>query len=140
MKGFTLIELLITVAIAAAFSYGGLLALVDYRGRQDLSLTSRSIVAILRDAQSRSESQEDGKLWGVRFDSVERSYGIFYGTTCVPEGFVSKVNIKANLEFSDPLTGVKDVCFKKISGASTFAGPVGESLRLVSNPATSRSG
>ncbi len=138
MKGFTLIELLITVGIAVILSYGGLLAIINYRGRQDLALTARSVIATLRDAQSRSQSQEEGKLWGVRFDATEKSYGIFSGITCSPEGFVFKINIKANLEFSDPVSGTKDVCFKKVSGASTALIPLIMTLGLVSNPSVTQ--
>lgn len=134
MKGFTLIELLITVGIIVILSYGGLLTLINYRGRQDLSLTARTIVAALRDAQSRSQSQEEGKLWGVRFDAGEKSYGIFSGATCVPEIFISKTNIKASLEFDDPAFGTKDSCFKKNSGASTSVTPIAVTLKLASNP------
>lgn len=135
-RGFTLIELMITIALAVILSYGGLLMLVSFRGRQDLAITSRLVVATLRDAQARSISQEEGKLWGVRFDASGRTYSIFYGSTCSPETFVSTTNIKANLEFTDPASGVKDVCFKKVSGLSTASSPVTVTLGLAADPTT----
>ncbi len=123
--GFTLIELIIVVSITALLFSMGFLKLLDYRQRQALNLTKQSIVAVLRNAQDRSISQESGVRWGVHFENptgvANDFYELFSGASYNPSNVVSKNNLDPEIQFNDPVAGVpKNVIFSPMTGASTL--------------------
>jgi prepilin-type N-terminal cleavage/methylation domain-containing protein len=116
MRGFTLIELVLTVALVAILGTIGVLSLLSVRNRQDVNVAARAIIATLREGQSRAITREDDRFWGVRFDKAAKSITVFSGSTCLAETFHGARYLKSNLEFQDPASGAKDVCFMKGSG------------------------
>lgn len=118
MKGFTLIEILIVVGLIAIIATSGFLSLINFRSHQDLKTASRLLVSVIRDAQIRSISQEDDKFWGVRFSHDDNRVSLWSSDSCSYGAQASFIEIKDTLDFRDPLSGNKDICFDKISGYS----------------------
>lgn len=121
MKGFTIIEIIIVIAIIAVLFGTGFLRLLDYRQHQTLNSTKQSIVAILRDAQNRSISQESGARWGVHFENppgtANNFYELFSGASYSQNNVVSRNNLDPEIKFIDPADGItKDVIFLPITG------------------------
>ncbi len=67
LTGFTLIELIVVIAIISAVSAATFLMFYGRRNADDLAGAKEQIAAILREAQSRSVSEDKGVLWGVHF-------------------------------------------------------------------------
>ncbi|MBI4993448.1 prepilin-type N-terminal cleavage/methylation domain-containing protein [Candidatus Wolfebacteria bacterium] len=120
MKGFTLIELLIVLAISIALATIGAVNFVNYRNKQDVDLTVREIVAILRNAQDRTIAQESGSRFGVHFDNTNSNsgfYTLFMGTTYVSGISINRVPLRNSIQFTSPSNGTStDVIFAPISG------------------------
>lgn len=129
MKGFTLIELLITVAILAAVAVIGGINLFGYYSRQNLELTINEITALIRDAQNRSLTQQDGNEWGIRFENATQdAVKIFYATSTLVSTYV----LRSGVQFTDPTEdNFKDIVFSKITGLPLT--PVTIKIALVGN-------
>lgn len=120
-KGFTLIEILVVLGISIILATGGSLALWNFKKHQSLRLAAESIVAVLRDAQARSASQEDGLAWGVHFENSPSGpdfYWIFGGDPAVP---VEKVSLPPEVALE---TATANVNFSKVSGLPASAAVV----------------
>lgn len=112
-RGFTLIEILVVLGISVILATGGFLALWNLKKHQALQLSAEKIVAVLRDAQARSVSQENGLVWGVHFENSPvdpDSYWIFGGDPAVP---IEKVSLSPGVVLDTPST---NVTFAKVSG------------------------
>ena len=133
MRGFTIIEILIVVGMVAIIAAAVFLSLSAFRAGQDLRIAGRGAIALLRDAQSRAISQEDGNFWGVRFSHDTNNMTLWSGVTCVYGSAISSIKLKHNLEFLDPATSSKDICFDKISGYSSASGDVIIKLGVIGN-------
>ncbi len=116
-RGFTLIEMLVVLGISVILATGGFLSLWNLRKHQALRLAAESMVAFLREAQSRSATQEGGVGWGVHFEnSTDRdSYWLFSGS--VIEDPVDKVALPATVGLDTPSD---EVFFSKVSGLPDF--------------------
>ncbi len=134
--GFTLIELVIVIAIGVILGTIGLVSLSGYRRQQSLRLASQSIVTFLKDAQSRSISQEGGLRWGVRFDNLmtgRDNYLLVSGPPFGPAG--STVALPASIEFQDPLDGTsKAAVFSNTTGLPTSSVTI--IIRLIGSSTT----
>lgn len=119
--GFTVAELLLVLGIIAVIVAVVLPTLVSRRSRAELDSSTRQIVALLREAQNRSFSQEDGVSWGVHFDNpigTAPFYALF-------KDFYSAANIVVRQSLpnrvgyspsSIPAGGALDVVFSKVTG------------------------
>lgn len=116
--GFTLIELIIVMAIAviivvSSYSIIGF----NFKSQSELELTAREIISVLRNAQDRSISQEDSSQWGVYFENAANNSGFYVLYKGATTTFVSKKNLRPNIQFLDPITGdSKNVSFNKMNG------------------------
>ena len=119
-RGFTLIEVIISIAILAVVSTVGFLALTSYKGGKNIELTMNELVAVIRDAQRRSITEQDGKQWGLHFinsTSTAHSYEMFNGASYTPSTVSSTYSLKRSVAFSNPSEGLNvDTIFSAISG------------------------
>jgi prepilin-type N-terminal cleavage/methylation domain-containing protein len=119
-SGFTLIELLLTTVIIVVLSFVGFTYIVGYKQRQALSSSSREIVAVVRNAQDRSISQESGSRWGVHFSnppSGEDFYDLFRGTSYPTAEIITHEVLPSTVEFETPAAGSSStVVFSPLSG------------------------
>lgn len=119
-RGITLIELLIVLGIIAIIMSVGAVNFFGFKQKNDLDLAANQIVSVLRNAQERSRSQEDGSDWGVRFGNPISGgdfFSLFKGNVFSDAGVVSRINISPTVIFIDPAeNSSKDVVFGKITG------------------------
>ena len=124
-KGFSLIELLITIGIVAVLGTIGTMNLVNYRSRNILDLQTQEIVATLRDAQSRSISQENGRPWGIHFENPTSDpdyYSLFASSTYNSSDINSTTTLNSAVVFLDPSSGnSKNVTFSAVTGLPSAA-------------------
>lgn len=105
IKSFTLVELLIIVAITVILSSFGIMNLIGNRNERDLNYTAQEIITVLRNAQDRSISQEQGDCWGVFFNNPAigvNSYELFKGLVYASSSVVSKTILRSNIKFNNP--------------------------------------
>ncbi|GEM_PF-745504 len=138
-KGFTLIEIAVVMGIVVLLSVVGLGSLFNRRSRVDLDNTTRQIVALLREAQSRSAAQENGTIWGVHFDNAATTtfYALFK-TSYNASNTVGSYPLSTVVRFSTasiPSGRTLDITFAQISGNPSTSTPL--TLELFSG---SRSG
>jgi len=125
-NGFTLIELLIATTIVAIAAVVGIINLSNYRARSDLNHAGQEIVTFLRDAQSRSISQEatstqgSGGRWGVHFENPATStdfYDLFWGAVYTTGTVVSRATLPASVQFDIPASGSSStIVFAPLTG------------------------
>ncbi|MEK7657952.1 MAG: prepilin-type N-terminal cleavage/methylation domain-containing protein [Patescibacteria group bacterium] len=120
MKAFTLIELLIVVAIMAILAAVGSVNLFNFRAQNNLNLTVNEIISLLRNAQNRSITQENGSNWGVHLENPSNQddfYALFQGAVYSSGNTVLRANLRPTVQFNDPSSGAsKDIIFNSISG------------------------
>jgi prepilin-type N-terminal cleavage/methylation domain-containing protein len=139
MKGFTLVEVLITITILAAIAAVGGINLFGYYSRQNFELTIDEIMALIRDAQNRSLSQQDGNAdgqgdqWGLHFENTTQqdSVKLFCcGTSYAAGALISVYNLRTSVQFTDPNEGnSKDMVFSKLTGYPNIATSITINLR-----------
>lgn len=110
MKGFTLVELLVSIALIGILATIGIVSLSNFSFRQEVDNTINGMAVLLRNAQNRSISQEDGQVWGVYFDNPIGStptYSLFFGATVPPPAgnIVAKYSVSNKLNFKFPSLG-----------------------------------
>jgi len=115
-QGFTLIEVLITVAIVTTISLVGYVGFSKFKGSQAVELTTSEVAAVIKDAQKKAVTQQDGKQWGIRFKNSNSSYEVFSGPSYA-SGTVSRTYyLGRNTVFGNPATSTIDEVFSAISG------------------------
>ena len=118
MKAFTLIELLVVIGITAILAVFFIMSPLSFRSQQDLNLTVSEMIAVLRNAQDNSISQESGSVWGIYFDNINGSgfYDFFSGSN-YSVNIVSRSSLRSNIKFVQPAIGVSStVIFSAVSG------------------------
>ncbi len=119
-KGFTLIELLISIGIIVVLASISFISLLGYKQRQSLVSATQEIVAVVRNAQDRSISQEGGSRWGVHFEnplSASAFYDLFQGSSYASDTVVSRSVLPSGLQFDSPAYGSSStIIFSPISG------------------------
>lgn len=137
--GFTLIEILIVVTIVAIAAVVGIMNLSSYRTYSDLNHASQEIVTFLRDAQSRSVSQESGSRWGVHFENPASGsgfYEMFTGTGYSTTTVVAKAILPSSVKFDIPASGSSStVIFSPVTGLPNASTTI--KISTVSNAAVS---
>lgn len=115
-----MIELLVVIAITVALATIGAVNFAGYRNKQDLDLTDREIISVLRNAQNRSISQESGNRFGVHFNNIDQNngyYTLFNGTSSVSGTLITKNSLRNSVKFISPSNGASaDVIFSPVSG------------------------
>jgi len=120
MKAFTLIELVITLGIIVFLSGVGFLFILSYKNNQSINSASQGIVAVLRNAQNRSLSQEGGGRWGVHFENPASGndfYNLFQGSDYSGGVVVSQTGLSSGVQFDAPVSGSSStVIFSPVTG------------------------
>ena len=119
MKAFTLIELLVVIGITAILAVFFIMSPLSFRSQQDLNLTVSEMIAVLRNAQDNSISQESGSVWGIYFDNINGSgfYDFFSGSNYSSVNIVSRSSLRSNIKFVQPAIGSSStVIFSAVSG------------------------
>lgn len=122
-NGFTLIELLIVIGIMAILTTIGSVYFFGYRNKQALELTTQELITMLRDAQNKSISQENGKAWGVYFNNTAnpKYYDLFFDSPCSPTcpptatKIASHKILRSGVSFGGSMPS-KEVYFNKVTG------------------------
>jgi prepilin-type N-terminal cleavage/methylation domain-containing protein len=124
-KGFTLIELLITVAVLAAIAVVSGINLFNYYSRQNLELTTEEFIALIRDVQNRSLTQQDGNAdgqgdqWGIHFENSATDLVRLFccGPSYASGTIVSAHDLRIGVQLTDPSEGnSKDIIFSRLTG------------------------
>ncbi|MBI5079210.1 prepilin-type N-terminal cleavage/methylation domain-containing protein [Candidatus Wolfebacteria bacterium] len=140
MKSFTLIEILIVVGIMTILAAIGSVSFFSFRAQNNLNLTTKEILSLLRNAQNRSITQENGVNWGVRLGNPSNQdgfYALFQGAAYSSANTVLRANLPPAVQFNDPLSGAnKDIVFNSISGLPADSATVIISLK--NNPSDTR--
>ena len=145
MKGFTLVEILIVLAVLTVMAVVGSINFFNYYSRQNLELTVDEVAALLRDAQNRSLTQQDGDgdnqgdQWGVHFENATttRDFVRLFSGSSYASSTVATTNIfRIGIQFTDPDLGTsKDVIFSKVTGLPDVLVTV--TISLIGNPSAS---
>ncbi len=81
-KGFSLIELVVVIGVGLILGAIFIPNLQGRRGLTELNITSRQMVALLREAQTKALLESSSTAWGVHFENSTTSpfYALFSGT------------------------------------------------------------
>ena len=120
MRAFTIIELIITVSLIAIIASVGFVNLVGYRERQSVKLASSGLVAVLRDAQNRSISEEQGVRWGVHLENPAGSanfYDLFPGACYSTSSIAGRAILSSGVVFGSIASGASTtIIFSTLTG------------------------
>lgn len=154
-RGFTLIEVLISLAIGSILIGLAFMSLRNIYKTQSISSETANIAGVLRAAQEKSFSQENGSRWGVYFRNNVGAAVDYYYLIEVDEDLIDdyeldklvmpatqileQTRLPSSLDFSTPsaVAGGLVVIFSKITGKSAFGNvdveiTNGETIRTIS--------
>lgn len=123
--GFTFIEVLIVMGLVSVLLVMGIMSMLSYIGKQNLESEARAVIALMRDAQSKSMAQEADSRWGVyisnQSDPTRDFYVLFQEASSSPDEVpgvtIERKTVRANIEFGSPVEGATtSILFAKISG------------------------
>ena len=138
-RAFTLVELAIVVALIATVSFVTVMSLIGRKQSKDLQTVQEGVVAVLREAQSRSITQDQNTSWGVHFSNptgTSAFYALFY-TSYSTGTVVSQYTLPSDVIFSSSSVtsgGSLDIIFSQITGLPSTSTSI--TLDLVSGGGT----
>ncbi len=135
-RGFSLLELLIVVALMSILLAGGSGFYRGFGKNVELTSTSQTIAADLRQMQAKAMIGDSGYKWGARFvkNTSGSDYYLLLSTDGTNSTTTATTTLSSGITFSDPSSGYKDIIFNKISG--TIATATTTSIRLEGTTAT----
>lgn len=118
--GFTLIELLLSVTIIGILAGLSLPVYESFARRNDLEVTTQSVVAAVRRAEVYARSVRGDSVWGVAFQST--GVTLYKGSTYASRdtSFDEIVEMPGSISVS----GLSEVQFAKMSGSPSTSGTV----------------
>lgn len=120
--GFSLIELSIVIVFVGVVSVVAVTTLWSSRSKTEIDSSAKQIVALLREAQSRSVAQEDNSVWGVYFENSTATtpfYALFKGSSYSSSSVVTRKILPGRVQFptsSISSGGTLTITFTKTSG------------------------
>lgn len=117
-QGFTMIELLVVLALMIIIVLSVVFSLGNFNNKQNLELGVNSLVAVIRDTQQRSVTQQDGNQWGIRFlNTASDRYEIFKGSSYASGTLDHLYAFRQGIRFSEPAaSSTYDVVFNALTG------------------------
>ncbi len=119
-KGFTLLEVLLSVAILGVVAGISLPVMASFNGRNDLDVTTQSIVMQLRRAGTYSRGANNDNQWGVHIQSGGAT--LFQGTAYASRDTAYDETTTFPSSFS--VSGTSDVVFNKVDGSPASSGSI----------------
>ncbi len=139
IRGFSLVELVISIGIIAILASAGFISILSYKQRQALLSATQEIIAVFRNAQDRSISQESGSRWGVHFENPSADldfFDLFQGSSYGTSTIVSRNTLPSGVQFDNPASGASStVIFSPITGLPDASSTI--KISLINNPTSS---
>jgi len=113
-----MIELLVVLALIIVIAVAVIFNLGSFNTKQNLELAVNSLVAVIRDVQQRSVTQQDGQKWGLRFYNTNSDrYEVFKGAS-YDAGTLDKLyTFRQGIKFGEPAASSSfDVVFDALTG------------------------
>jgi len=126
-----MIETLVVLGVITLITVVALATLLGRRSRVELDNTTKQITALLREAQSRSVSQEGGTVWGVHFENSTGTapfYALFKGGTYSATSVVGYYRLPTSVQYSSSSIsqgGSLNITFSQISGIPSTSTTLG---------------
>lgn len=119
-RGFTLLELLLSVAILTLITGLSLPVYESFVRRNDLDLTTQSVAAAVRRAETYARGVNGDTTWGIRVQSNE--VVLFKGASYAARdtAFDEKVSLPGTVTPS----GLSELVFAKLTGAPSATGTI----------------
>lgn len=133
-------EIILVIGLTVVFSAVVMLNLVRHKSTSELDATAKQIVAVLREARSRSVSQSESAGWGVHFEnstSTAPFYALFRSTYST-ENRVGYYRLPSGVGYatsSIAAGAAKEITFTQISGAANASTSL--QLLLLNDPSVS---
>ena len=126
-RGFTILEMLIAIAVLVILATIIIGAMANFRDSSEFNRAVDEVVAIIREARSKTLASEDGFQFGIHFESSR--VVLFKGTSFVDSDPNNKVlTLSGRVEiFNINITG-GNVVFERLTGDANPSGDV--SVRL----------
>jgi len=123
--GFTLIELLVVVAISAVIVVASSIYLGGYRVEQNLKDSASELLAVVKNTQSLSKSEQKGFKWGIHFvnttSSAGQSYTVFSGVSYASGTVSQTYPLRRNIFFGNPpASSTLDLIFNAVTGYAPY--------------------
>ena len=136
-SGITLIELLISIAIIAVIAVLAMSGFNSFRESAQLNEAHSAILAILRDARSRTLSAEKNTQYGVHFETnqVVLFPGSSYnsGSSSNESYIMPSLTRISSINFGGP----SDIIFSRLTGFASVFGTT--TIESISNPQKTKS-
>jgi len=121
-EGFTLVEMLLSVGILVVIVTISSVWLGGVKTRTEFSLTAQNALELLRNAQSKSVSQDNNQSWGMHTAQdtpQDGMYALFSGDSYATSSVSDLERLGSSARFTNPWTGfVKDVLFSTSSSGA----------------------
>jgi prepilin-type N-terminal cleavage/methylation domain-containing protein len=118
--GFTLVELLLSVAILTLLTGLSLPVYETFVRRNDLDLTTQSVVSSIRRAETYARANNGDNTWGVKFAS--NGVTLFEGASYATRDTTSDEPI--NIPNTVTVTGTSEIVFSKLSATPSATASV----------------
>ena len=121
LSGFSLLELILVIGILVIIS--GVVSPFLFGGKTSIEVEeeAKKIAGVLRLAQNKAMSREDGLSWGVHFDNItstEPFYDFFQGNSYTAGTSTERYYLSGVVVFQTPASGTSTaIIFIKRSGS-----------------------
>ncbi len=119
-RGFTLIEILLSVAIISLVTGMSLPLLASFNDRNDLDLTTQSIVSQLRRAQTYARGMSGDSQWGVHTPNGSATF--FKGTAYASRD--AAYDEPTDISTTITVGGLSDIIFAKLDATPSTTGNI----------------
>lgn len=119
-NGFTLIEILLSVGIISLLVGASLPVYVSFQTRNDLEVTTQSVVSMLRRAQTYARAGNGDSQWGVAVQAGSAT--LFKGAAFTSRD--TAYDEIAIISSATSVSGLGEIVFAKLSAAPSTTGSI----------------